>query len=59
LMSSHLSRSRRIKRRAKQSIEKRASGAGEGNRTLLFSLEVSNYRNVFKGHSDNSQPFAR
>src|SRR5882672_3335519 len=27
-------------------------GAGEGNRTLVFSLEVSKYRSVFKGHSD-------
>jgi hypothetical protein len=27
-------------------------GAGEGNRTLVFSLEVSKYCNVFKGRSD-------
>ncbi|WP_247390230.1 hypothetical protein, partial [Bradyrhizobium sp. 35] len=27
-------------------------GAGEGNRTLVFSLEVSKYCSVFKGYSD-------
>jgi hypothetical protein len=27
-------------------------GAGEGNRTLVFSLEVSEFRSVFNGRSD-------
>ncbi len=32
-------------------------GAGEGNRTLVFSLEVSKYCSVFKGRSDIFQLF--
>src|SRR6266849_9239219 len=32
-------------------------GAGEGNRTLVFSLEVSKYCNVFSGRSDIFQLF--
>jgi len=27
-------------------------GAGEGNRTLVFSLEVAGFSNVFNGYSD-------
>ena len=34
-------------------------GAGEGNRTLVFSLEVSKYCSVFKRRSDSSQIFGR
>src|SRR5216684_5754355 len=34
-------------------------GAGEGNRTLVFSLEVPGFRNVFKSRSDVSQLFER
>src|SRR5882757_5589460 len=34
-------------------------GAGEGNRTLVFSLEVAEFRNVFKSRSDISQLFGR
>jgi hypothetical protein len=33
----------------------KAAGAGEGNRTLVFSLEVEEFCNVFNGHSDISQ----
>jgi hypothetical protein len=32
-------------------------GGGEGNRTLVFSLEVLEFSHVFKGASDISQPF--
>jgi hypothetical protein len=31
-------------------------GAGEGNRTLVFSLEVAKFHNPCKGHSDILQP---
>src|SRR4051794_38071126 len=31
-------------------------GAGEGNRTLVFSLEVAEFRNGHNGHSDILQP---
>src|SRR5882757_10798729 len=34
-------------------------GAGEGNRTLVFSLEVAEFRNVFNSRSDISQLFGR
>ena len=34
-------------------------GAGEGNRTLLFSLEVDKLPNVFNRHSDIVQPCGR
>src|SRR5260370_16456967 len=34
-------------------------GAGEGNRTLVFSLEVVKFRNLYKGYSDNLQPSGR
>ena len=34
-------------------------GAGEGNRTLVFSLEVEELRNVFNSRSDISQLFGR
>ena len=32
------------------------AGAGEGNRTLVFSLEAAKFRNLPKGHSDILQP---
>jgi hypothetical protein len=31
-------------------------GAGEGNRTLVFSLEVVEFRSMLKGHSNILQP---
>jgi hypothetical protein len=31
-------------------------GAGEGNRTLVFSLEVVKFSNLYKGNSDILQP---
>ena len=37
-----------------QAIEK--TGAGEGNRTLVFSLGVDELSNAFNGGSDNLQP---
>jgi hypothetical protein len=32
------------------------TGAGEGNRTLVFSLEVVNFRNPYNGYSNILQP---
>jgi hypothetical protein len=31
-------------------------GAGEGNRTLVFSLEVAKFRSAFNSYSDILQP---
>jgi hypothetical protein len=39
--------------------ERSAFGAGEGNRTLVFSLEVVKFRNLYKGYSDILQPSGR
>jgi hypothetical protein len=49
------SRVKRVWRKAVAQRQRALNGAGEGNRTLVFSLEVAKFRRATKRRSDNLQ----